>query len=128
MSKLALYAVLAVGIFIGGFLTAKHYYNQNTEVVTDKKHTVITRIIVKNPDGTEKTVETIDETEKTKTKITTAPKPTVNLSALVATDFSQSQLKPTYGVSITKEVLGNITVGAFVLDNKTAGVSIGYNF
>ena len=97
-----------------------------------RTQTVVTT--VKSPDGTVKTVETRDTTTSIKTEIkqvnTTAVKspPKLNISALVGNDFSQRSIVPLYGISIQKEVLGPVTVGAFGLTNGTIGISLGLDF
>lgn len=121
--------IFIVGLIVG-VAAAKHYFDGNREETTDKTHRTITRIIVKNPDGTEKEVETIEETETSKTK---APARNQNLkrtnvSVLAVNDFKASTIKPIYGISVTREVIGNVTVGIFMLENRTAGASVGLNF
>lgn len=104
--------------------------SQTAQVKDD--HTVITTVTTKQKDGT-KTVQTIDSTVKTNTKETvkqsTQAKAQLNVSALAGYDFNSSRLPtPVYGVAVTKQVLGSLTVGAFGLTNGTVGVSLGVNF
>ena len=103
-------------------------------------HTEDTITTVKTPDGTVKTVEKIDEIanvdttavtaeQQTKTTDVIPPKVnTLNVSALVGNDFSKGIGFPAYGVSVTKQILGPVTVGAFGLTTGVVGISIGLNF
>lgn len=108
--------------------------NTQTDTTTKK-----TTTIEEDPSGKKKTTieeDTTTTTKKEKNKttnieqsVTPSNKDILNVSALVATDgFSLSNITPVYGVSVTKNLLGPITVGAFGLTNKTIGVSIGVNF
>lgn len=92
----------------------------------------------KTPDGTTKTTTTIDtstvkkvdtitDTDTHITQDVIPPKiDTLNVSILVGLDVSRQT--PVYGASITKQVLGPITVGAFGLTNGSVGGSIGISF
>lgn len=113
--------------------TVKQDQDKNTHT-----ETIITT--VKTPDGTVKTVKTIDQIadvktdtnvsqlSQTKTDII-APKINIlNVSALIGNDFSKGIGFPAYGVSVTKQVLGPVTVGAYGLTTGVIGVSIGLNF
>lgn len=102
-------------------------------------HIKTTVTIVKTPDGTVKTIKIIDQVEDIKTDTTSSKiinKITdvipskinvLNVSALIANDFSRGIFVPTYGISVNKEILGPITVGAFGLTNGVVGASIGLN-
>ena len=100
----------------------------------DNKDTKTTKVEVDKPDGT-KTVTTTTEIVEHKTTVSNEiiksstdvipPKAnTLNVSALVGMD----KLIPLYGISVTKQLVGPITVGGFGLTNGTLGVSIGVNF
>lgn len=104
-----------------------------------KTHKVITE--TKNKDGSDTTVTTIDQTvgdnktdastsqEHLKQTVTPPKLNTLNISALGGFDLSKGGLPtPTYGLSVSKEVLGPVTVGGFGLLNGVVGVSIGLNF
>lgn len=104
---------------------------------TDKDiHDKITTTTTKTPDGGEtitqtETKDTVTKTEETKdtdshvvTTITAAPK--VNLAGLAGIDFSKKT--PVYGASISKQLLGPVTLGVWGLTNSTIGVSIGLEF
>ncbi len=113
-------SILGVLVYFGGPPPPK----TTTE---EANHTTTTIVTVKKPDGTTTTTEKIDSKTKTNTVIV-PPRPKLNVSVLVANDFSKNSLQPLYGVSISKEVLGPVTAGAFALTNGTIGVSIGINF
>lgn len=103
----------------------------NTDTKTNKK----TKTIVnKNKDGSSTEVTVIDETTETKKEtnssssvVITKNKSKFSVSALVGAN-SIRNIKPIYGVSVSKEIFGPITIGAWGLDNKTLGVSVGINF
>ena len=103
-------------------------------------HTITTKTTIKTPDGTVKTVEATDTTIAAKvTEVATTnttleqtitpPKTnTLNVSALIGNDFSVGLLKPIYGASVTKQILGPVTAGAYGMSNGLVGISIGLNF
>lgn len=86
---------------------------------------------IKLPNGNLDTVTTItDHSQRTEvsTQTTQVKSRTLNISGIVANDFSTRQLLPIYGASMTKEVLGPFTAGLFGLSNGTLGVSVGISF
>lgn len=106
---------------------------------TKNTHTKTTITETKQPDGADTKVTVIDQVKddviaKKDDSVTgiqktvTSKGSTLNISILGANDFSRGLLVPTYGISVTKEVLGPITVGAFGLMNGVIGVSIGLDF
>lgn len=106
--------------------------DQTLQVKDD--HTVITTVTHKDPSGDVKVTRTIDSDIKIKTNevkqvsVPAAPNKT-NISALAGYDFTHVRaLTPVYGVSVTREVLGPITVGAFGLTNGVVGISLGVSF
>ena len=111
---------------------------KQNQTISDKKKVTTTE--TKKPDGTSQTVTQVDEDVETTiaTKTDETSKSTVssvpaarsktNISILGANDFSRGLLIPTYGISVNREVLGPVTVGAFGLMNGTIGVSVGVNF
>lgn len=130
------YIVLSIMIYTLLVVSATHYLYPRIETKTvDQEITkynvvTVTRTVTK-PDGTSDTTttttdRTISKATETKQQSTTAA--TLNVSGLVANDFSQGLLKPIYGVSVSKQLIGPITVGGFGLTNGTIGVSIGLNF
>jgi hypothetical protein len=96
--------------------------------------------IVKKPDGEETTTITEDSNTDTKdntntltnenlqTKTEAAAHDTLNLSALAGINYQQPQQGLIYGVSVTKELIGPITIGAFGFTNGLVGGSIGISF
>lgn len=101
-------------------------------------HTKKTVVETKKPDGTITFITTVDQTvgdTKTETdakkeilqETTKDIRKTFNISVIGANDFSRSPAL-TYGLSVSKEVLAPITIGAFGLRNGVIGLSIGLDF
>ena len=108
------------------------------------KHRETTTVVLKKPDGTEETTTHVtedttanktrdehstDQVNKTssQTKEVTYTSPKVTVSALAGLSFSGSPA-PAYGASISKPILGPVTVGLWGLSNATGGVSLGLTF
>jgi PKD repeat protein len=72
-----------------------------------------------------KDIVDIDKTNDQSKEIT-HPSDKVTVSALAG--FDLSSFKMIYGASVTKPIVGPLTVGLFVLSNPAAGVSIGLTF
>lgn len=133
--KITIYVAFIIVIaFLLGYQVAVSRSSLST-IKTEAKeinHTKTVITTVKKPDGTVTTVETVDSKTKAKTEATasleTPKKQLTNISALVGNDFSKSPIIPLYGISIQREIVGPLTVGAFGLTNGTIGVSIGLNF
>lgn len=124
-----LLALFLATLFVGVSLFLYDYTKPtDTTKTQEDNHTVTTIVTTKNPDGTTKITETIDSKTKTKTLVQVPQTKRLNVSVLVANDFSNSVPKPLYGVSVTKEVLGNVTLGIFGLTSGVIGGSIGYDF
>lgn len=85
-----------------------------TTVISDNKDT---KVDDKKTDDLSQT--TTKETEKSSSKVT--------ISLLGAVDLSDPT-SPTYGLSITRPILGPITLGIFGLQDKVVGMSIGLTF
>ncbi len=85
-----------------------------TTTIADDRNT---KVEDKKTDDVSKSV--VEELDKTTSKIT--------ISALAALNVTKPGL-PMYGASITRPILGPITVGIFGLQNGTAGVSVGLTF
>lgn len=108
----------------------------DTEVHKDKDTHKITTI-TKEPDG--KTTTTIVEDSNTHTdkdkstdshldqKITPQKISTLHLAAMAGTQLGHG-LVPAYGLLVSKQVLGPITVGAFGFNNGLVGVTVGLDF
>lgn len=127
---LAVVTAFAAGRWTNGVSKTSDKIDTTTKTKeTNHRVTVIT----KDPSGKETTTITEDIVIKEKEKknevktVTVAPKhSSLNISALVGTSIHT--LQPVYGASISKEILGPVTIGAFGLTNGTAGVSVGLNF
>lgn len=127
------FIIAAIVLFASGLYVGKLYYSK-TEVKIETRETTktLTKIVqVERPDGTKETTTIIDSKSDTKQNSlqktpTNASK--TNISLLVANDFSSNLLKPIYGISVTKEVLGPFTIGAFGFTDGTLGVSVGFSF
>lgn len=117
--------------------------DKDVENKTDKKHKQT--IIVKNvkPDGASTTTTTItydDNKESKKNDTVTDNKSVttdtskevvrgdskVTISALAGASISTGL--PAYGLSVTKPILGPLTVGLWGLNNGTCGGSVGITF
>lgn len=110
----------------------------------NKKKTVTVTEITR-PDGThEKTTVTVEETQtevkerRKETSGTTTTTDSTNettykaaqthLVVLVGGNVADLTSGPVYGVAVSRNVLGPITLGAFGLTNKSLGVSLGLTF
>ncbi len=130
---------LVIAFAVGRYTVHKDAVETTTESKqkeVDKNHTVTTIVIKKQPDGTTETTQVIDSTTKNtvNTLVNTSAReevarqnPVINISLLAGFDYSQP-LKPLYGISASKEILGPMTVGVFGLTNHVVGLSIGVNF
>lgn len=142
ISVIALAAAFAFGRYSNQqpeVKTAETKKLDDTKQVVKEDRTQTTIVTTKSPDGTIKTTTTVKNNVETTTKDvkettdskqtdTIPPKTnTLNVSALIAIDV-KNPLIPVYGVSVTKQVLGPITAGAFGLTSGLVGVSIGLNF
>lgn len=120
--------------------TTEDIKSDTHEKQAEDTHTKTTIVTTKAPDGTVQQTETIDNSTSTHTTentdttaqiqqtVTPQKTGTLNLSVIVANDFSKGGLLPVYGASITKEVLGPVTIGAWGLTSGVLGVSLGLNF
>jgi hypothetical protein len=121
-------------------VTTSQQTTTDTQVKVDKDtHKVSTTTDVKTKDGSEKvvtvvtedTVTAINKTQDTVAKVQTVvtqPKFTkTHISLLAVTDI-KSINKLSYGISLSREIIGPVTVGVFGLSNGVAGLSIGLNF
>jgi hypothetical protein len=140
---------LAIAMLLGAFVAGRYSATQKPEVKTVSSvqdvtkeasnkdtHSVTTTKVIQQPDGAKETdttttvdtvahnTDVITDTSKVTTDVIPPKTNTVNVSALAAID----NWTPYYGVSVSKQVLGPITVGGFGLTNGTLGISIGINF
>jgi VCBS repeat-containing protein len=99
-----------------------------------KNRTITTVVTTKDPNGATKTVATTDSTTtdkgviKVDTVTKVASKSTTNISVLISNAAVKDHFLPTYGLSVTKEMVGPFTIGAFGITNGTLGISVGVNF
>ena len=117
----------------------------NTSTKTNEKqdvdtHTITHTVTTKEPNGEEKTStvtvtdtstktdKVVEQTQQTKQEVTVSKSRPLNVSALVALDVKDPSRGFAYGVSVTKEVLGPVTVGLWGLTNGNLGLSAGINF
>ncbi len=122
-------AALLIGVYIGYSIHQK----ASTESVTQQNNitTRETTTTVTNAKGTTKTTtkrDIIDKTKIEKELVIMPRKSVLNLSALATVDPKAGRYVPIYGISVTKEVFGPFTAGAFGLTNGTLGLSVGINF
>lgn len=123
--------------------TVKTQMTQQTNQKKDQKSDTHKQIVIvdqKQSNGAETKTTTINEVKDSDTttntqsqtqikQTVTPPKTqTLNISVLGTEDFSKGLNAPTYGISVNKEVLGPVTVGAFGLMSGVVGVSIGLDF
>lgn len=155
-TKAIIVAVYSLGLFAAGRYTVPEKIKIETKVVeveskqekktvaADKeRHKKTVVVEVDKPDGTrEKTITTTDdtsnkrntnlaETEKEQKftdnkKEVTSASDKVTLSALAGASLTGGGL--VYGASVTKPVLGPISIGLWGLTNSTIGGSLGLTF
>lgn len=124
------YSIQQVSVSTNGTIKV----NKDTKI--DKDTHKVT-IITKDPTGKEVTIitedskTTTDKIEKSiadkNQTVTPQKRSTLNISALASMNFLNGFV-PVYGASVSKEILGPITVGVFALTNSTFGISLGLNF
>lgn len=112
--------------------------DEKKELNTDT-HSKRMSVTVEEPSGKKTTTTVVDSDTSTKikddkktnsqvsTEVTQAKHKTLNISALAGYQLPGT-LSPVYGVSINKEVLGPVTVGAYWINNGTIGLSLGLDF
>jgi hypothetical protein len=146
--KIIISLVVLIVTFAAGRWSASQVSTKTIQTVTqnDQKaevkdtHTKTTITETKQPSGVDTTVTVIDQVQddktaekdnsisNTQTVVTPTSKSKLNISVLGAEDFSKGFTQPTYGLSVSREIIGPITAGAFGLANGTVGVSIGVDF
>lgn len=122
--------LLLSGIGIGYYIRPKPV-TETTKHINNDITTHETTTTTKNKKGTVKTVVVRDIVDRTKIeeKYVFMPRHSVlNVSGLVGVNPNVGIKIPIYGISVSKEVFGPFTVGAFGLTNGTLGLSIGINF
>lgn len=136
---LAIVLVFALGLSIGRFATPTKVETKTVTVevehkAEDKKVDKVTTITVK-PDGT-KTTTITDKTEtttktdvsdiKTSSKLVENKHSDLNISVLAGVDITNPKI--IYGASVTKGIIGPVSIGIWGLTNGTVGASVGLNF
>lgn len=130
---------LAISFASGRFLSPTKTRTETKVVEVEKvvvkvEHVVTT--IRENPDGTKETIivadtKTDSQSSRTVTdsiKEVIGKRNTLNVSVLAGIQLPLNTSSLVYGASLTKEVLGPITIGGWALTNKTVGISVGLNF
>lgn len=138
--------VVAVSFAIGRYTAPSSSVKTVTDTKTtdDKKtdkdtHTTTTTTTTKKPNGevdtkTVTNTDVVSHTDDNKNTVehqtqtvTPVKKNTLNVNILAGVEFLHLPT-PVYGVSVTDNVLGPISVGVWGLNNGTAGVSLGLSF
>lgn len=133
-------AIAAVSYAFGRYMTPSKIEYKTIEVVKEQEHVnkdiVVTEKEVRNKDGSvtidrrieDKSVETRNkESSRMESKVVTNQKTQWKAHALVGvqkTDFAN----PIYGLQIERRIVGPIFVGAWGMDSKEYGVSVGLEF
>lgn len=143
MNKYIVYGL--IGAFVLGFAGGEYFSSPKTTTLekttqTDtqtKQNEVTHKKTTTVQEGNKTTTTTIEDTQintksatDTDTKVyktVILVKKTVNVSALVGYSLSTFPV-PIYGISVSKELLGPVTVGVFGLTNGIVGISLGINF
>lgn len=98
------------------------------EVKPDGEKKTTTDIVYENDIDKKKndnTTTTTDKQTDSKSTIVKGDSP-VTISALIGIDITGK--RPAYGVSVTKPILGPLTIGLWGLSNASCGASIGLSF
>lgn len=131
---LAILLAFALGRYTRNSLVTTNTRTQTDVQLSQETHKRVVSVTVKLPSGAVKTTTTTTQDTQTdkhtdsktqETKVVSVPK-TLTVSALAGID-TRSML-PTYGVSVSKNLIGPISVGVFGLTNGTLGVSLGLSF
>ena len=141
-TKIALVLGALAGAFAFGRYSAPEKVKTEIKVETKIEKVEVVRTvtkIVERPDGTKETIieedkETNTETDitKEKSKEVIIARSRLNISILAGAQpklFQGVSLGPiVYGASVTKEIIGPVTAGAWALSDFSVGVSLGLNF
>lgn len=137
--------VYAAVVLVGAYAADRYFARPKTTtqvITTDTTKKTETKqrthtTIVKRPDGTEvTTVDTTTDTttderehsrEVTKVVESSQNKKNLNVSLLVSYDLTQPGI-PDIGISVSKEIIGPVTVGAWGMRSGVVGLSVGINF
>lgn len=119
-----------IGVGLGYSMRPKPTIDSKKQVETDVT-THETTTIIQNKKGTVKTVIVRDIVDKTKIEehvVFMPKKPVLSVLALAGANPKMGILIPIYGISVSKEVFGPFTVGAFGYTSGMVGLSVGINF
>ena len=132
--------ILFVIVIVISYATGRYMSPEKikTEVKTVEVEKIVTKVehktvkIKENKDGSKETIIVTDSKADTinhsrtqdQTKEVTV-KDKLNVSLLAGNSLPLSA--PIFGASVQKNFIGPVTLGAWVLSNKTAGLSIGLN-
>lgn len=143
-TQIIILVLVIVGAFsLGRYTAGKTVVKTETKTVQQDTqqdqnvHTIQKTITVHEKDGTTETIVTTDTKKDTVTNTETNvktvdtekityPESKTNVSLTIGTGVSN--LSPVYGVQVTHEILGPLTVGMYAQTNKTVGLSLGITF
>lgn len=142
--RLALYMVVTLGAFAVGrysVLQEPKVETKINKIENIKKNEYQTihyvTVSVTKPDGLKTVTTTADvstqdqttsvESKQEQQKVSPAVRSKTNISIIGANDFKNTPAL-TYGLAVTHEVFGPLTVGVYALKSGVLGVSIGLNF
>jgi cytoskeletal protein RodZ len=140
--------VLAIGILIGHFAIPKPVQiketvriEQSVQQNKDQKKDKNVKIIeITSPDGTKKKETTIGETTTTKTETNTntnitdtktiikGSKTFVGLIAISELNKNILTKSPEYGITITKSLIGDISLNGLLTTDKRIGIGVSLGF
>jgi len=136
-TQIGIAAVLTVVAFaVGRYSVTQTTTTKQAEVHVDlDKRTHTETVITKAPDGTttEHTVTDTTLSKDTTKKVAEASKTEaksgskLNISLLVGQDFTTVK-QPAYGISVSRELIGPVTLGLWGMNNGAVGLSLGVNF
>lgn len=143
MKTKILLVVLYTAVIIAG---TRYLTPEKIKIETKTEKVVETQIVekvvtktIERPDGTKETTTVVDRdinrnsnTTTDRSKEVIVAHNSLNVSLLAGAQpklYEGVSLGPiVYGASVTKTLLGPITIGAWILSNPSVGLSIGLNF
>jgi hypothetical protein len=124
--------IIVIAFYAGKYTTPEKVRVQTVTVEKEVVKVEHKRVVIKqNKDGSKETVIVVDTDVKEKSKDQeTIKEKTIqskfNVSLLAGGSLPLTS--PVFGVSAQKNFIGPITLGAWVLNNGTGGLSVGLNF
>ncbi len=134
MNNFKIYSVVFLVGVLGGIYLGYTIHPKASTDTTSQQNDVITHettTTVTNGHGITKTTTKRDIVDKTKVEkelVIVPHKSVLSVSALATVNPKLGRYEPVYGISVSKEVFGPFTAGAFGLTNGTLGLSLGINF